>query len=156
MTAPPDASRLSTDPRLQRVQQVYEALSPQRLDDLEALFAPDGRFIDPFNDATGRPAIRRVFEHMFATLQQPRFTILGSALQGDSGYLLWDFDFRSAPDAPPRRLQGMSRLVFDAQGQVLLHHDHWDPARQIYEGVPLLGALMRLIRRRLSATGSPV
>lgn len=146
------ADRRCDDPRLTRLAHLYEHLTPASLDELAQAFAPDGRFIDPFNDVGGRPAIRHVFAHMFETLDQPRFEVLATASQGNTGFLLWDLHFRTRGRAPrPHRIHGMSRLTFDEAGLVTLHHDHWDPARQLYEGVPLLGGLMRWIRHRLSA-----
>lgn len=151
MSAPP--SPFDDDPRLARVVQAYEGLRPDTLDALEQLFAPGARFIDPFNDVRGRPAIRRVFAHMFETLEQPRFEVLQAMARGDTALLLWEMRFRSGER--PRCIQGMSRLRFDAQGLVSLHQDHWDPARQLYEELPLLGALLRWLRRRLSAGPAP-
>jgi hypothetical protein len=46
---------------------------------------------------------------------------------------------------------GMSFVRFDDQGKVVEHIDYWDPAAGIYEQLPLLGTLMRYLRRRLSA-----
>jgi len=45
----------------------------------------------------------------------------------------------------------MAEVTLDAGGRVLRHVDHWDPAAQIYEREPLLGGLMRYLRRRLAA-----
>jgi hypothetical protein len=32
------------------------------------------------------------------------------------------------------------------------HRDYWDAAEELYEKLPVLGALMRLLKRRLRAT----
>jgi hypothetical protein len=42
----------------------------------------DARFIDPFNDVAGHAGIRRVFEHMFATLDEPRFEVVQALHRG--------------------------------------------------------------------------
>lgn len=141
------------DPRLMRLIAIYETLSPATLGALAALFAPEARFVDPFNDVRGPAAIRRVFEHMFETVDAPRFEVLDAAMgTGGGAFLLWNFHFL-ARDKPrtPRCIQGTSHLHFDEQGRVLMHQDHWDPARQLYETVPVLGGLMRSLRRHLSA-----
>ena len=137
----------STDARVRRVAAAYEALdgSAARLDALLALYASDARFRDPFNNVRGHAALRNIFEHMATQVREPRFCITESACEGDAAWLRWDFSF--AGD----RIDGASRLVFGADGRVLEHLDFWDPARQLYERVPLLGALMRLLRRRLAA-----
>ena len=37
-------------------------------------------------------------------------------------------------------------------GRVVAHRDYWDAAEELYEKLPVLGALMRLLKRRLRAT----
>jgi hypothetical protein len=44
---------------------------------------------------------------------------------------------------------GMSHLRFDAQGRVVYHQDYWNAADGLYEHIPLLGSLIRMIKRRL-------
>jgi len=45
---------------------------------------------------------------------------------------------------------GMSELTFTADGKVARHIDHWDASKAFYEKLPLVGALLRAIRRRVS------
>ena len=142
---------LHADPRLARLVVFYQTLSPASLASLGVLYAEQARFIDPFNDVTGIAAIRRVFEHMYATLEAPRFEVLEAVGEGALGFLTWRFMFKRQGGRIDHCVHGVTRLRFDADGRVLLHHDHWDPARQLYEGVPLLGAALRWLRRRLSA-----
>lgn len=143
---------LETDPRLARLAVFYESLSPETLDRLGELYAASARFIDPFNDVTGLGPLRRVFEHMFETLDAPRFVVVDAQAGARSGFLLWTFHFRRA-DGREQQILGTTHLRFDDQGRVLLHHDHWDAAGQLYETLPVLGTLMRWLRRRLSAAG---
>lgn len=142
-----------TDPAasLARYAAAFEQLTPERLDALAALFAPTARFKDPFNDVRGRAAVRAVFAHMFEQLDEPRFEVTAQALDGAVALLHWRFRFRLRGAARARCIEGMSRVQFDAQGLVSEHVDHWDPAEQVYAGLPLLGALLRWLRRRLSA-----
>jgi hypothetical protein len=88
---------------------------------------------------------------MYQRLEEPRFEVLAQALDGEVGLLHWRFQFRLRGAARGRCIEGMSRVAFDAQGLVTEHVDHWDPAEQVYAGLPLLGALLRWLRRRLSA-----
>ncbi len=143
---------LETDPRLARLAAFYESLSPAALDRLGELYAPSARFIDPFNDVTGLQPLRRVFEHMFETLEAPRFVVVDAQAGARSGFLLWTFHFRRG-NGRDQQILGSTHLRFDDEGRVLLHHDHWDAAGQLYETLPVLGMLMRWLRRRLSASG---
>ena len=127
----------------------FEALTPQTLPTLENCFSEHARFVDPFNDVRGRDAIRQVFEHMFRNCENPRFRV--DECIGDEGlfYLGWKFEFGTPGHR--RRVDGASRIRFADDGLVTEHRDYWDPAGQLYEGLPVLGALFRAMRRRLSA-----
>ncbi|MDT7834040.1 nuclear transport factor 2 family protein [Aquabacterium sp. OR-4] len=135
-----------------RVVALFEQLTPASLARLGEVYADDARFIDPFNDVTGLAPIRRIFEHMFDTLQAPRFTVLTRFSAGDEAFLSWDFRFRrQGAQGDELLIHGASHLRFDADDRVLLHRDYWDAARQVYEQVPLLGAVLRWLRLRLAA-----
>jgi hypothetical protein len=124
----------------------YETLSPETLDGLRPLVAPQVRFKDPFNDVRGVEALLRATAAMFR-FGTPRFEILDRALSERAGYLLWRYTV-DIHAATPRIIEGMTELRFDAEGRVAEHIDHWDAAEQLYEKVPLLGTLLRLIKRR--------
>jgi steroid Delta-isomerase len=134
-----------------RIVDAFETLTPATLPALAALYADGARFADPFNDVTGVPAIRAVFAHMFATLDAPRFEVLESVSEGDRCVLVWNFHFRRRGHAADLMIHGASHLRFGADGRVTLHRDYWDAAQQVYEAVPVLGAVLRWLRRRLGA-----
>lgn len=46
------------------------------------------------------------------------------------------------------RIHGGSHLQLDPSGRILVHRDYWDAAEELYEKLPLIGALMRWLRRR--------
>ena len=128
----------------------FETLHPARLNVLLDCFAEDAVFEDPFNRVQGRVAIERVFAHGFRQCPNLRFTIDEVAGVPDAAIALivWRF---ACQEAGGLVLHGTSRVVFGADGLAQLHVDYWDPAAQLYERVPILGALMRFIRRRLAA-----
>jgi len=134
---------------VQRYIDAFERLTPATVPALQSCFDERAHFVDPFNDVRGRPAIRRVFEHMFASCEDPRFTV--DECLGDEHlvYLRWHFSFGNADKR--RRVQGVSRVKFTPEGLVTQHHDYWDPTGQLYEKLPLLGRLFRTLRIRLAA-----
>src|SRR5256885_10722384 len=89
-----------SDPRLARLAQAYEALRRDNLPALLSLYAEQALFKDPFNEVRGHAAIQRVFAHMFEQLDRPRFAVSHGAVQGDSGFLLWELGFVRASGQP--------------------------------------------------------
>ena len=137
------------DARVARVVNAFEALAPDTLDALCALYASDARFKDPFNDVRGQAALRAVFDHMFQALDAPRFVIRDVVVQGDQCFLTWDFHFRMKRfNRREQTIHGGTHLRFADDGRIALHRDYWDAAEELYEKLPLLGGLMRWLKRR--------
>jgi ketosteroid isomerase-like protein len=142
----------TADPRVARIVERFETLRPQDLASLDALYTPDARFKDPFNDVRGVAAIARIFGHMFETLEEPRFVIGDVLVEGGQCFLTWDFHFRARRLGPaPQTIHGGSHLRLAADGRIAEHRDYWDAAEELYEKLPLIGAAMRWLRRRAAA-----
>ncbi|MFM8865340.1 MAG: nuclear transport factor 2 family protein [Limnohabitans sp.] len=138
---------------VQRVVQFYEQLQPQDLARLDELYAPEARFKDPFNEVQGLPAIEGIFVHMFEALDSPHFIVTERIVQGTQCFLVWDFRFRFRRFDTSRwqTVRGGSHLVFNDRGLVTLHRDYWDAAEELYEKLPLVGGLMRWLKRRANS-----
>jgi steroid delta-isomerase len=137
------------DAAVRQIVALFEHLAPQDLARLQAAYTPDARFKDPFNEVQGSAAIRAVFEHMFATLDEPRFVVREVVLQGRQCFLAWDFVFRLRRFRRDEQvIRGGSLLLLAADGRIESHRDYWDAAEELYEKLPLLGALMRWLKRR--------
>jgi steroid delta-isomerase len=133
---------------LDRVVQFYETLDRAALVRLEALYEEDAFFKDPFNEVHGVPAIRRIFEHMFLQVDAPRFVVTSSVGQGDQAFLVWEMHFRMKRHATREQcIRGATHLRFGPSGMIEHHRDYWDVAEELYEKLPLLGSLMRWLKR---------
>ena len=135
-----------------RVRAFFESISPQSAARIDAIYAADAWFKDPFNDVRGVAAIRRIFEHMFVQVEGPRFVVRDVVAQGNDAFLTWDFLFHSRRLGEREQvIRGASHLKFDADGRISCHRDYWDAAEELYEKLPVLGGLMRLLKRRAAA-----
>jgi steroid delta-isomerase len=143
-------SPVTHEPSLQRLIEFFEHITPQRLTDIDSIYADQASFKDAFNEVEGTPAIRAIFEHMFRSLHEPRFVVTGQVLQGNQAFLTWDFHFRFQrfDTTTVQTVRGASHLVFGPDGRVTLHRDYWDAAEELYEKLPWVGGLMRWLKRR--------
>lgn len=135
--------------RLDELIDFYQTLTPAGLERFGEFYAEDARFKDPFNEVRGLPAIRRIFSHMFTQLQEPRFVVTEKVSAGETAFLVWTLHFRRGGKA--ETIHGVTRLHWDASGKVDDHRDYWDAAEELYMKLPLLGGLLRALRRRLAA-----
>jgi ketosteroid isomerase-like protein len=148
----PDTT-ISAETAVTRVVTFFEHLSPADVATIGQLYAAQARFKDPFNEVQGVPAIQAIFAHMFETLEQPRFVVTGRVVQGAQCFLTWDFlfAFKNFDKGVTQTVRGASHLVLDAQGLVTLHRDYWDAAEELYEKLPVVGALMRWLKKRANS-----
>ena len=140
----------TTETAVQNLVAFFEQLKPQDVSGLSALYAPQARFKDPFNDVRGVPEIERIFTHMFESLDTPHFIVTERIVQGEQCFLTWDFRFRFKrfDTHTWQTIQGGTHVVFNAQRQVTLHRDYWDAAEELYEKLPWVGALMRWLKHQ--------
>ena len=132
---------------LDRVVRFYSGLTRESAADVRHLYAADARFKDPFNEVCGHDAIVAIFAHMFIQVDEPRFVVTTAVLQGADAFLTWDFHFRMKRfSRAPQCIRGATHLRFGATGLVTLHRDYWDAAEELYEKLPVLGALMRWLK----------
>lgn len=143
------------DARIAAIVGLFEQLSPESLPQLAQIYTEAARFKDPFNEVQGVPAIRAIFEHMFRTLDAPRFIVHDTVLQGAQCFLTWDFVFslkgRQGRKLPPLTVRGGSHLKLAEDGRISEHRDYWDVAEELYEKLPVLGGLMRWLKRRVNS-----
>lgn len=132
---------------LDRYAAYFATVSPASLDRLSDVFTDDVEFRDPFNHTRGLGAVRRVFERMYESIEGPRFDVLHTVADGRIGYLKWRFSGRLR--GRPFSFVGMSEIVF-RDGKAAVHVDYWDAASEVYEKVPLLGRVLRVLRRRIA------
>lgn len=138
------------DSAVDRIVDAFQTLTPAGVETLSALYAPDARFKDPFNDVQGLAEIQRIFRHMYVSLESPRFVITGRIVQGEQCFLTWEFHFafKRFQRGKAQCILGGSHLVLDGEGRITLHRDYWDAAEELYEKLPVVGGLMRWLKRR--------
>jgi steroid Delta-isomerase len=139
---------------LEAVTRFFETLSEQSITDIASLYSADAYFKDPFNEVRGVAQITDIFRQMFIQVSEPRFRVTG-AIQNQAevhgeAFLLWEFSFRFKrfKTDQVQTVRGSSHLRFDTQGKIMFHRDYWDAAEELYEKIPLLGGLMRMLKRR--------
>ena len=137
---------------LERFKGVFAEFAPEAIRARAAgVYAADAYFNDQVKELHGAgeiaPYLARSAE-MLASWSI-RFDDL---VEGDREfYLRWEMTFatRGAQDKPPVVAPGISHLRLDADGMVIMHQDFWDSTAGIFERVPVLGAAIRAVKRRI-------
>jgi len=124
----------------------YESLTPETISSLSEIYHEDARFRDPFNDVYGHEAIAGIFQHMFKTTKDPLFRITATQKEGATAWVSWTFGL--VLRGKVLSIDGVTRLGFGDDGRVIDHRDFWD-ATDLIEAFPLVGGILRFLKRRL-------
>ena len=131
----------------------FETVTPKSIARVAELYAPDATFKDPFNDVRGLPAIEHIYRHMFEALNAPRFIVTSQLVDGPACFLIWEFKFyfKNFDKTTEQTVRGGTHLLLDAQGKITAHRDYWDPAEEVYEKLPVVGGVMRWLKKRANS-----
>ena len=135
----------------ERYARFWEALSADTLDGLADVMARGVRFRDPFNDVRGIDRVREVFAGTYRRLSDVEVRVSDVAAGREACYLRWTFAYRIGRSRRRWQLTGMSEIQFDGDGRVATHIDHWDAATQVYEKLPVIGGVLKLLRAKIAA-----
>jgi hypothetical protein len=141
---------MSDNPFIKEIIARFEGLNLNTVDHLIGLYSTDALFKDPFNDVRGHEAIKKIFTHMFQQVEQPQFIVLKELSSEQQACLTWEFRFRFKNESHQQIICGCSWLTID-QNLIVEHRDYWDAAEELYEKLPIIGSIMRFLKKKLCA-----
>jgi len=135
---------------LARLVDFFESIDIAAAARIDSLYTADAFFKDPFNEVRGPAEIQRIFEHMFVQVAEPRFIVTTAMQNGSEAFLAWDFHFRMRrfDTHTVQLIRGATHVRFATDGRVAWHRDYWDAAEELYEKLPVIGTLMRWLKRQ--------
>ena len=128
--------------------EVLENLSSDNLDSLCRITSEAFSFRDPFNHTHTQADFVAIMQDMFERLPLVRFQVHRSVQQNNEAFIYWTF-YGNSRFTGEFSFEGVSRIEASDTGKVMLHHDFWD-ASELMEKIPLLGVIIRKVRRKLS------
>lgn len=129
--------------------EAFVEITPERPVDVAALYAPDVVFEDPVHRIEGRDALASYFRKLDGNLRYARFEVTDRLEADGRAALAWTMRLRLR--VGPRRevvMPGTTWLRFGER--IHHHHDDFDLGALVYEQVPLLGTVVRAVRRRMA------
>ncbi|WP_075880552.1 nuclear transport factor 2 family protein [Vreelandella massiliensis] len=118
---------------------------------LYEVYTEDIVFCDPLHRIEGRDALERYFAAMYENVTECRFRYHQTLRQDDKAFVTWTMHF-AHPSLKRGRVidvEGCTHLTFADDGRVAHHRDYFDAGAMLYEHVPLLGRVIRLLKRRI-------
>ncbi|TXH67794.1 MAG: nuclear transport factor 2 family protein [Thiothrix sp.] len=137
---------------LERFKTVYESLAKDNLSALQSVYSPKIEFQDPMHHVQGYAAFEGYFAALYANLQSCRFVIKDLFYQDHQACVTWTMTY-----VHPRlnggkavQVEGASHLQFSDQ-TIEKHRDYADLGQMLYEQIPVLGSVIRTVKKRAAA-----
>lgn len=145
-------SELAIDAGLERFRTAYSDLSsPGTEANIRDLYAEDIYFHDTLQRFDRGVALAAYMGSMAQSIETSSVHVDQVLRDGSDVFLRWTMHFvsRTSGGEVVSETIGMTHLRFNAQGEVVLHQDFWDPASGLYRHIPVLGWLLDQVDRRI-------
>ncbi len=134
---------------IDRFKDFYRDVKHPKLGSIDQVYADDVLFKDPVHELRGAEALHTYLSEMSVNVQSGRFEYLDQIVSDDMAYIKWNMHFKH-----PRlgkdtiTVRGMSQVQF--HDRIYFHEDVYDLGQLIYEHVPLLGSVVKGLKKRLA------
>lgn len=127
---------------------LFENLSLERISQTDAFVSNKIEFKDPFNHIVGIESFKLLLKKTLSDVENPTFKVTHKTCVQDTAFLKWHFT-GVVSGIGHWEIIGMTELSFDADGRVSKHIDYWDASEHFYMKLPIIGWVLRKIKRRL-------
>ena len=128
---------------------VYQQLATDNLDLLASIYHPNVTFIDPIHEINGFDQLTSYFAGLYQNLASCDFVIEHHIQQGSEASLFWKMTYQH-----PKLNKGKDVIVYGTShikskdGKVVYHRDFLDLGIMLYEQLPVLGKIIKLIKEK--------
>ena len=129
----------------------WEHFDESSLWHLEKLYSPSLVFIDPIGKIEGRDEFLSHLESQCKKLDECRFWFDEKleVISNNQASLVWCMTMRhkAIGDGKATETRGVSIIQFDTL--VTFHRDYFDLGQMVYQHLPVLGSVVRMVNRKL-------
>jgi len=146
----PAHGSLAEERGLAAFRSLYEIFSAEAIRAyVPEVYETDAYFRDGFHEVEGVDAIETYFLKSIEPAVECTFDIQDITSHEGNYYMRWVMHLvlKSDPDRPIVTV-GMTHARFNAAGKIVFHQDYWDTGT-VYERIPILGSVIRMIKRRI-------
>ena len=128
----------------------FESLESSNIESLRQIYTDDVCFEDPAHGIQGLDSLISLFKSLYQNLDGCQFKFHKKVTSDDGIFLSWTMLIRHKKirKGAVTRVEGASFLRA-RDGKIFYHRDYFDLGAMVYENVPMLGTLIRVIKSNL-------
>ncbi len=130
--------------------EVFGALNKHNLSLLSDIYSESVIFEDPAHQIIGLGNVMQYFAKMYDNVIECRFDIHDKIANENNAFLHWTMHLSHPKLRCGRHIEvtGCTYLTFD-QGKVTFHRDFFDLGEMLYENLPIIGKLIKVLKKQL-------
>lgn len=130
---------------------IYQSLSVDNLAGLAQLYHEDVIFQDPLHVISGFTELADYFDNLYQHVASCTFVINQVIRDGNQAGIYWTMTYvhKHLNGGKAISVEGHSIIMGD-KDKVVYHRDYIDLGQMLYENVPVLGAIIRWLKRRIN------
>jgi len=121
---------------------------PEAIQELYSIYTNDVQYEDPINKGKSLAHLKLILEDLLKVFKGIQFESIHSTHDDEFAFVSWkmSYKFRNRD----YQIDGVSRLRFNGSGQITEHKDYWDASFPLYGTFPIIGLIMKLIKKFVS------
>jgi esterase/lipase superfamily enzyme len=134
---------------IERFKAFYLDVKHPKLDKIDDVYTEDVLFKDPVHELRGAENLHAYLSEMCVNVHSGRFEYLDQIVSENTAYIKWNMHFKH-PKLGNKTItvRGISQVQFNER--IYFHEDVYDLGQLIYEHVPLLGSVVKGLKKRLA------
>jgi esterase/lipase superfamily enzyme len=134
---------------IERFKAFYQDVRHPQLDRIDDVYTEDVWFKDPVHELRGAEKLHSYLSTMCVNVHSGHFEYLDQVVSDNTAYIKWNMHFKH-PKLGNKTItvRGVSQVQFNER--IYYHEDIYDLGELIYEHVPLLGAIVKGLKKRLA------
>ncbi|MGB9097011.1 nuclear transport factor 2 family protein [Erwinia sp.] len=135
---------------LARLVAFYQTLETSKLSQLQDIYHSDICLADPVGEHRGLTVVENYFSSLLKNLRYCRFEVSRTHHFDDNALLIWRMIYAhpSLQRGAEQSLEGSSYLQF-RDDKISYQRDYYDMGAMLYEKIPVLGAVIKQLKKRL-------
>jgi len=144
------AKQTSAEQAASRLVEAYQRLGDGDSSIIESLYAEDIYFEDPTQGTQGKAALMRHIDRTFSNISNFSFKSHRMLTSDTDVFISWTqiFNHKKLARGKTLRVEGSTYLK-TRSGKIYYQRDYFDLGAVVYENLPIIGPIIKILRSRL-------